>query len=212
MWPYFLFHWGSKWSEESFFEFPPPHLPTHLPTLPSLPKLWTINEGTYLASAPPVVWKTCLPYISPASTSFCSHEITLSIPTEPLSSAYKHRPVSPILKAYTLLAPNSPSVSFHSSALWKSVCTPLLPSSLELTPVRLWSSPSLEWLLITSPGLWLNPSGQFLVLILLDLSAAFHVIPCLNYCKTFLNGLLAPAFAALGSIFYSAVRVFLFCF
>lgn len=100
MWPYFLFHWGSKRSEECFIKFPPPHLPTRLPSLPSLPYLWTINEDTYLPSAPPVLQKPGLPYISPASAAFCSHEITFSISTESLSSVYKYPPISPILKLY----------------------------------------------------------------------------------------------------------------
>lgn len=75
-------------------------------------------------------------------------------------------------------------------------------------PATLFSSPlsrNCSW--SCHPGFpTAESSGRVLGLILCDLSAAFAIISCLNYWKTFQNGFPASTFTALGSIFCSALK------
>lgn len=116
---------------------------------------------------------------------------TLSIQTSPCCSHLKGTAFGTVFPSY--YCPIDLSVEKVFSGIHSSQAS-ILPFLLKL-------------LLITSSGFpTAKHSGQFCVLILLDLLAAFHITSCLNYCKTFLNGILASVFAAL-FIFYLEVSV-----
>lgn len=187
VWPYFLFHWESRLSEKSFFKFLPPHPQITVNYLPSLLYLWTICTLQWCRRSIPLqVFSFCLFLFQLNQFSTLYWITPLSIQTSPDSYHLKGTPFGTVFSSYLSLEKVFSGIYSSQASILSSLLKLLLIMSLGFPTVK--------------------HSGQFCVFILLDLLAAFHITSCLNYCITFLNGILAPVFAAL-FIFYSEVSV-----